>query len=326
MSSWSYHPSGVYKNRALSSRLLYNALARTIFPRFMEPEKGFGKKRGESVTITRALQLAVASRISSDIETIPEVNPEQSTVSGTVSLWGLKINTTEFEETLTHYDLRSKNQRLLRNNIQLTLDYLGAETLVSTPIKFIPTSGGGSWDTDGTASTQATANMTIDQLKTIRRYMSGTLKTPPFDNGKYVGVFTTQGMGGILDDSDAATWLAPTSSTAFRRGTVGADSPIPGGTTPMAQFVGTIDNVDLYEVNNLDVFEENLGNSNQMGEGVVFGADAMFLAQAMAPELRVGLSTDLGTKREVGWVGIFDAGLCWPEAELARVVHVTSMG
>lgn len=324
MSSWAYHPSGVYKNHALSSRLLYSALARTIFPRFMEPERGYGKRRGESVTITRTLQLESASRIGSDTETIPEVNPEQSTVSKTVSLWGLKIATTEFEETLTHFDLRSRNQRLLRNNIQLTLDKLGAEVLVSTPVKFIPTSGGGVWDTDGTPSTTATANMTIAQLKKIKRYMAGTLKVPPFDNGKYVGVFTTQAMAGILDSSEAATWLAPTSQTAFRRGTVGADGGIPGGMTPMAEFKGTVDNVDLYEVNNLDVLRENLGSGSVLGEGVVFGMDSMFLAQAMAPELRVGLSTDLGTKREVGWVGIFDAGLCWPEAELARVVHVTS--
>lgn len=324
MSSWALHPSGVYKNHAMSSRMLYAALSRTFLAMFMEPEQGYGKKKGESVTITRSLQLPAATR-TVETEGIPTVDPEQSTVSATVSPWAIKIETTEFEETLAHFDLKQRNQRLLRNNIELTLDNLGAETLIQTPVKFTPSTTGGAFDTDGTLSNTANSNMNIANLKSCMDYLVQDLKAPPFDNGKYVGLFTTQAARGLKNSTEAATWLAPTQQTAFKRGTLGADVGIPTGYTPRAQFLGTVENCDIYETNNLDVLRRNLGTGNVCGEGLIFGMDPMFLAQAQAPELRADPSTELGTKRAVGWVGIFEAGLCWPEASLARVIHVTSL-
>ena len=55
-----------------------------------------------------------------------------------------------------------------------------------------------------------------------------------------------------------------------------------------------------------------------------FGDDGVFLAAVEDPELRVGLTEDLGRFREIGWVGTLDAGLVWQDATNARVVHWAS--
>ena len=69
---------------------------------------------------------------------------------------------------------------------------------------------------------------------------------------------------------------------------------------------------------------------NTAGDGTInppfglFGADAGFFATVQDPELRAGLSTDLGRKRQIGWVGTIEAGLTWDLAATARVLEVTS--
>jgi hypothetical protein len=46
-------PSGVYKNHALSSNIRKASLAESKFVQFATPEPGYGKKKGENVTIIR---------------------------------------------------------------------------------------------------------------------------------------------------------------------------------------------------------------------------------------------------------------------------------
>lgn len=46
-------PSGVYKNHALSAALYESAIAESVFMDYVAVAEGFGRKRGESVTLTR---------------------------------------------------------------------------------------------------------------------------------------------------------------------------------------------------------------------------------------------------------------------------------
>ena len=56
-------PTGVYKNHALSSKIRQEAIADVQFMKFLRPEAGFGKGRGETITITRILKLPIAGRM-----------------------------------------------------------------------------------------------------------------------------------------------------------------------------------------------------------------------------------------------------------------------
>ena len=70
--------------------------------------------------------------------------------------------------------------------------------------------------------------------------------------------------------------------------------------------------------------EGQAGRADTAGEAVACGADAGFTVGVQSPELRAGIPEELGTFREVGWVGTLEAGLTWELAAQARVIHVTS--
>lgn len=326
MTTWTWDGAtigGAFVNHALSSRIRFSALNRTFFPRFVRPERGFGKMRGQSVTVTRVQQMPRSGRVA-ETENLPTGDVTIDTVSVTVSDWGVAIPVTEFQRNLTHFNLRNTYQQLLRNNISITMDYGAAEAFKQTVYKFIPTSGGGVFDTDGTPSTTADANLTLDMVRAIKDRAAGTLKIPPMSNGAYVLALSTKAARGIKDDADAATWLAPTSAVAFRRGTVGGDTGVPTGLTPMAQYLGRFEGVDVWELNADGPLVDDPGASTVSGEGLFFGDDAVFMGQVQSPGLRAGLPYDLGRKQDVGWVGTLEFANTWPEASLARTIHITS--
>lgn len=303
-------PEGVYKNHALSSNIRRQAIADVQFMKFLRPEQGYGKGKGESITITRYLKLPLATRVG-EVDRLPSGQPAISTKSVSVSEWGFKLEVTEFEKNLTYFDITNVYQRLLRDQISLTMDKMAADALKTTPYKYIPNSTGGVFDTDGTPSTQADKNLNIGDLRNIYDELRADLKAPPFRGGKYVGILSTRAARGIKNDPEFKDWLAPNTSAPLREGTMGT-------------MLGTIENIALYETNHEDALDNDIGANNILGEAVFFGDDPGFLAVINEPELRAGLPEDLGRFRQLGWVGTIEAGLTWEQAEQARVIHVTS--
>lgn len=304
---WTFDaPAGVYRDHALSARVREAAIADAQFMRFARPESNFGKGRGQSVTITRVFPLPKATRVS-EIDRLPSGRPLIDTKSIAVSEWGFKIPVTEFEKNLTHFDITNQLQRVLRDQMRLTMDDMAAAAFKATPVKFTPTAAGGVLSTTGVAGAQANANLGIGDLRSIRDILRSTLKAPTIRGGRYVGILSTKAARGIKNDPEYKDWQAPTDSAPFR------DSRL----RDVEQFM-------LIETNHLDALSDSLGLSGILGEAVFFGMDAVALATVDEPELRAGLPEDLGRFRDVGWVGTLEAGLVWDIASSARVIHVTS--
>jgi hypothetical protein len=59
---------------------------------------------------------------------------------------------------------------------------------------------------------------------------------------------------------------------------------------------------------------------------VVFGSDAVAMAEVMTPELRAAIPQDFGRSKAVAWYGNLGFGLIWDtgNAGEAKVVHVGS--
>ena len=305
--AWTFDaPSGVYKDHALSSRIREAAIADTQFMRFTRPEPNFGKGKGQSVTIPRIFPLAKAARVS-EMERLPSGRPSIDTKSITVSEWGFKIPMTEFEKNLTHFDLTNQYQRLLRDQMKLTMDDMAAEAFKLTPIKYVPHTTGATVTTNGTAGATANTNLAISDLRQIHDYLRG-LKAPKYRNGKYVGILSTKAARGIKNDPEYKDWFAPQGS-----------GPLVDGR------LRDVENFMLFETNNDDSLDGALGTGAALGEAIFFGDDGVALATVDEPELRAGIPEDLGRFRDVGWVGTLEAGLVWDLASYARVVHVTSL-
>jgi len=310
MGSWMWNaPTGTYQNHALSSKIREAAVADSQFMRFLTPEKGYGKGRGASVTITRMHNLPLAGPVS-ETDRLPSGTPVVDTIQKAVQEWGFKIEGTQFEADLTHFNLQDRRQQKLRDQLRLTMDKMAADAFKLSVLRATGTAAGYNGCTiadetnPGDATTQtAVVNLDIGHLRAIHDELAGNQKAPPFRNGKYIGILSTRSARGIKSDPEYKDWQAPSTSEPFITGRL-----------------KDVENFMLIETNHYDALDNTIGTGDVTGQAVFFGADAGFLAVVRNPELRVGLTEDLGRFREFGWVGTLEAGNTWGDsAANARV-------
>ena len=305
--SWTFDaPSGTYRNHALSMNIRREAIADTQFMAFLKPEPGFGKKKGETITITRVLALPLATRIS-ETDRLPSGRPAIETKQVGISQWGYKIPLTEFETNLTFFNLMDPFQQALKDQMSLTMDKMAADAYKLTPIKYVPTAAGSTLSTNGTAGAVSDRNWSVADLRRLHDYLADDLKCPPYRNGKYVGMLSTKAARGLKNDPEYKDWIAPTSSEPL-----------------MSGRLKDIEGFMLYETNHHNALAQLAGTSTVTGEAMFFGADAAGLLEVQTPEIRAGIPEELGTFREVGWVGTLEAFLTWERPSLGRAIHGTS--
>ncbi len=302
-------PTGTYKQHALSRRLYMKALEDSVFMEHVQPVEGFGRKMGENVTLTRIA--TITEPTSADLvegERIPEDQFSISTTSITVTEIGRAVPFTSLAEDLSFLDLENNVQRRLRDQMTLTLDTKAATAFKTAQVKYIPTGiSGGTFDTDGTASTTAAANWNVFHVEEVADYLYDTLHTPTL-GGDYVAIFRNLGVRGIKRDPAWEEWHKYTD--------------------PQAKFndeIGRLENVRHIRTNHANALAKT-GTSSVLGEGIVFGQDGIALAEVLTPELRAAMPEDFGRSRAVAWYGILEFGIIWDTANAgeARIVHVTS--
>jgi N4-gp56 family major capsid protein len=309
--TWTFDaPTGTYKSHALSSKLYESAVEKCVFAQHASPVEGFGRKAGETVTLVRVAEITEpTSAALIESQRISEDEFNMSTTSITVGEIGRAVPYNSLAIDLGKFDIENPIQKALRKQMALVLDTMCAAKFKGAKVKYIPTGeSAGTWDTDGTASTTATANMNIFHCEEIRDYMFDTLRTPPAVGDDYVGIFRTLGLRGIKRDPEWEEWHKYTDPQAK------ANSE-----------VGRIENIRFIETNHANALSKT-GTSSVLGEGVVFGEDPMCMAEAMTPELRAGMPQDFGRQKSVAWYGILQFGEPFPTANAgeSRIVHVTS--
>jgi N4-gp56 family major capsid protein len=312
MFSWSFDaPTGTYKNHELSSKLRIASIAQTKFLQFVRPEPGYGKKKGETITITRLSNIAVPSngRISEN-NRIPEDNIVLTTVAITVSEWGRAVPYTSLATDLGKFDPESMIQKKLKDQMALVLDaaaaaahktgQIKAEAIGSTSINF---------DTAGSATQQATSNLQVYHVEQIRDYMFSTLFVPPYEGDDYVCLVSTKAKRGVINDPAWEIWHKYTDPEA-----------------KWAGEIGRIENIRFVEINNTGALSGSIGLNGVAGEAIFMGEDGVAMAVAEDPELRAAIPQDYGRAQSVAWYGILEFGLVWNTANAgeAKVVHFTS--
>jgi N4-gp56 family major capsid protein len=311
--SWQYDaPSGVYKNHEMSSKLRMAAIAETKFMQFVTPEAGYGKKKGESITITRVSNISVPSngRLNENSR-IPEDELTLSTVAITVSEWGRSVPYTSLSEDLGKYNVNNMVQKKLRDQMALVLDSAAADAFKDAKVKAIPTGVAAlTFDTDGTASTSATVNLNVYHVEQIRDYMFSTLNVPAYENGDYMCLISTKAKRGLVSDPNWEVWHKYTD--------------------PSKKYnseIGRLEGIRFVEINNTAALSGSLGSGSVLGEAVFFGDDAVAMAVAQDPELRAGIPQDYGRVQGVAWYGILEFGIVWDTANAgeARIVHLSSL-
>lgn len=314
MFTWSTDvPSGVSKNHELSDKLRSASIAETKFMQFVSTEDGSGKKKGESVTITRVSNIAVPTnpRLVEGVK-ISEDTIALSTVAITVAEFGRAVPFTSLSQDLSKFDPKNIIQKELMKQMRLSLDGAAADAFTSTSVKVkaIPTGVSAlTMDTDGTASTAASVNLNVYHVEAIRDYMFSTLAVPGYAGDDYIALVSTKAKRGVMSDPSWEDWKKYTD--------------------PSAKFnseLGRIENCRFIEINNTAALSGSLGTGSVLGEAVFFGEDAVAMVVAEDPELRTEYAKDFGRQQAVAWYGILEFGCIWDTANAgeARIVHVTS--
>jgi N4-gp56 family major capsid protein len=310
--SWTYDaPSGVYKNHAISSDLRVAAIAQAKFMQSVRPEPGYGRKKGESITISRVSNMAVPSddELTEGVD-IPEDEFSLSTKAITVKELGRAVPYNNLAEDLSEFNIANSIQRALRDQMKLSLDKRAAGSYKTAQVKFIPTSStGGVFDTDGTASTVALSNLSVKHVEQIRDYMFTTLNIPALENDDYMCYASTKALRGLKSDPDWETWHKYTDPAAKYNGEV-----------------GRLENIRFVEINHTLALSGSLGSGGVLGEAVFFGDDSCSMAVALDPELRAEIPQGHGRRKSVAWYAILNFGIVWDTANAgeARIVHLTS--
>lgn len=305
-------PTGVYKNHDLSSKLRMAAIAQTICMQFVNTEQGYGKKKGESVTITRISNVTVpTSDVLDERSRIPEDTVSLSTQAITVSERGRAIPYTSLSLDLGAYDLENAIQKKLRDQMKLSMEIAAATAFKAGMVKAIPSGVAAlTMDTDGTASTTATVNLNVYHVEQIRDYLFSTLLVPPMADGNYACMLATKAKRGIMNDPKWENWHKYTDQEKKYN-----------------SELGKLEQIRFVESNNTDAFSASKGSGSVLGEAVFFGDDAVSMAVVMEPELRAKESEDYGRSKGVAWYGVYGFDQVWKDSATAgeaRVLHVTS--
>lgn len=311
--TWVYDaPTGTYKNFTLSDDLRYAAIANAVFAAHVRPEPGFGRKKGEVVTITRVKNIPEPTSGQLQETTKIPIDPfALSTVSITVKEWGRGVEYNNLHEELSKYDITAPIQRKLRDQMKLVLDTAAALAFKAAKVVFVPTSfTGGTFYTNGAAGTQALVNLTYDHMGVIRDYLKATIHTPFYEDDNYIGIGNTKALRGIKQDPNfqqLTMYLKP-------------------GDLVYRSEVGMVENIRWIESTHSQALSGSLGAGSILGEAVIFGEDAVALAEVETPELRAAIPGDFGRQKAVAWYGILQYGIIWDTANdgEARIVHVSS--
>ena len=310
--SWEFDaPTGVYKNHQLSRRLWEQAVAETKFMEFVDPMPDYGRGMGESVTLTR-----IKSMTEPDDATliegvrIPEDEFSLSTRPITVTEIGRAVPYTSLSQDLSAFDLVNPIQRKLMEQLRLTLDTSAANAFRKARLKYAPTSAtGGTLTTNGSITaepgTAADGAFKVRHVGDLRDFLFDRFYVEPWSDGDYVMLARTRSLRSIKNDSDWEKWHQYVDPSNKFNGEV-----------------GRLDSTRFVEVNH----HKALGQSSTLGEGFVFGRDAVALAEVLTPELRVAQPDDFGRSRAVAWYGILAFDIIWETGNQgeAKIIHVTN--
>lgn len=303
-------PSGVFKQHELSSEIYKASIADTIFVDHTKPVSGFGRKMGENVTLKRVAAITEpTSAVLSEGIRIPEDQLVLSTKAISVAEIGRSVPFTSFAEDLSVLNLEGTVQGELKRQMKLVLDAMAATGFKNTKIKYAPTGlASNNIATNGTFGAAATANMNVYHAEQIRDYLVDTLFVEPAEGDDYLGIFRVLGLRGIKQDPDWEEWHKYTDPSVKYTGEVGKIEGI--------RFIETNHSTALGKV----------GTGSVLGEGIVFGADAVAMAEVATPELRAAIPQDFGRQRAVAWYGILQFDVIWDtgNAGQAKIVHVGS--
>jgi len=310
-------PGGPWQNFYISNELLKQAAGQTkILPFTQVPDQKFGAHLGETINLYRINRLSLPTVDTlSETMRIPIDKLTLSTRAITVTEHGRGVEYTNLNEQLSVFSPSNFLQKELIRQMHYAVDRSAGRAFQSTDsrICFIPTSAtGGTFDTDGTPSTVASAEFTFAHTGVLADYLAGDIHCPPWSGDEYMGITTRRTLRGLKSDTlwqSIALYLKD--GDLFYRGEA-----------------GMTENIRWVQVDVQDTLDNSVGTSTTIGEGMVFGDEAVARVEVEAPHLRANpnFNNDFNRTNAVAWYGIYAFSPFYDVSTdgFARIIRITS--
>ena len=315
--SWDFDaPTGVFKNHQLSNDLYETALENTVAMPYVDVESAFGKHKGDTYNLTRFTHVTEPTSAALDeLIAIPEVAFSLSTSAITVTEYGVAVPYTQKLEMLAKYNIQNAVQRTLMEQKRLVLDSLALTSFKGGNVDYVPTSASaGTFTYNSTPTATAVANLTYFHCEDLASNMFDDLRIPYFANDQYVFLLRAKTVTTLRRDSQFISWN--------QYGNPGVKAK---GET------GTIERLKIIETNHQHANALPNAGAASLGEGVVFGQDAVTMVEAEPIHLRAALPGGYGRFKGIAWYGVFGLGLTFTGATtqatsrgVSRVLHITA--
>jgi N4-gp56 family major capsid protein len=316
--NWEYDAAvGIYKNNALSNDLKKVAVGACKLLPFTSPVSGFGKHKGETINIMHIKELPDPADATLDEDTrIPVDKLEWGNRAITVTEWGRGVEYTDLAQQLGKFDQGAQLQKALIRQMNRAMDTAVGDAMqdsAAVKICFIPTSlTGGTFDTDGTPTTVATANLTAEHMGVLADYLAGNIHCPPYRGDEFVMVACRKALRGLKEDRRVQEVY-----NYLQKGQLFFNGEI-----------GKIENIRMVQVDREDAISNTAGTSTVLGNAVLLGDEGVVRVEVSSPELRAkpDYNSDFGRVHACAWHGILAFASLWATATdgEAKMIRITS--
>jgi N4-gp56 family major capsid protein len=309
---------GFFTNPRLSQKLRYALKPLMKFRQFVDIKEGWGMGKGDVLYYNKITNINTAGGTLVETNTMPE--NQYSIGRGTITLseWGNSVPFTGKLTALSEFDVTDPTQRVLRDDMAKVLDKACGLEYKRTQRKYVClTTVTGTFESraDAAGSTFATSNIakvgpSVYHLEAIVDYLR-TNNIPPYNGEDYIGIFSVNALRTIMRDAD---W-----TDAAKYG------------DPERLFAGECGRIaGVRCIRETNYLVNTLGSSsgtNNLGEGIIFGAENVIEGIAVPEELRQKIPTDYGRSKGLAWYGILGWQKCYKATDSGQddhIVHITS--
>ena len=298
----------------LSAELYQQASGQNIFRQFVDMKEGPGLRGGEMITFKKMLRIDTRGTRLSETGTIPKNLFKFVSGTATVSEWGNENEYTGKLEKLAEWDVNDKFQQGLLLDIKDTFDNAICTVFKTAEFKAVCSASATTViTTNGTATAVSTVSFSKVNAKDIVDFMR-TKQVPKYRNGdSYVGVLSINSMRALYDDIESFdTYQKPHESFNHEVG----------------KYYQTRWSEDDSYLSN------TIGKSSVLGEGLVFGDEAILEVLAMEAKVVGAIDPkELGRVQYVGWWAIVEWYKFWSQSTddlnstgkgIERIMHITS--
>jgi N4-gp56 family major capsid protein len=314
---------GFFTNNRLSQQLRHALVPLMKFRQFVDIKEGWGKGVGDTLFYNKISKVDTAGGELTETNVMPE---NQYAISrGTIVLteYGNSIPFTGKLEAFSEFNVQDPTMKVLRNDMAEVLDKLAGLQWKRSQRKYVClTTATGTLQSlaEATTATLASGGAAtgiarsspraihykdiIDSLK--RRHI------PKFDGENYVCIASVNALRSLKDDSE---WLDAAK--------YGDPERLFNGET--GRFYGCR---FIEETNYLaNTLGSAAGSFPNLGEAVVFGAEACIEGIAVPEEIRAKVPTDYGRSKGLAWYAILGYKKMWKASDSGQddhIVHISS--